>query len=132
MSITEVEITRRPRWAALVARRTVLTQVATVAIPVAVWFAPLGVASRTQHSLAILSFMILAWISESIDYAVAGLLGCVLFWALGVAKFDQAFIGFVDPTTWFMFAALLMGQIASSTTVAKRLASWVMLRVGGT
>jgi sodium-dependent dicarboxylate transporter 2/3/5 len=102
-----------------------------VLIPLCVWFAPLGAPPPTRHSLAILSFMILAWITESIDYAVAGLLGCLLFWALGVAKFDLAFSGFVDPTTWFMFAALLMGQIASSTSVAKRLASWVMLRIGG-
>ena len=132
MNTTDVAAPRSSGWTWLATRKAALAQVVTVIVPLAVWFAPVGAAPRTQHSLAILSFMILAWILESMDYAVAGLLGCLLFWALGVAKFDQAFSGFVDPTTWFMFAALLMGQIASSTTVAKRLASWVMLRVGGT
>jgi sodium-dependent dicarboxylate transporter 2/3/5 len=131
MTTTDVEKTHTSPWAPLIAQRVLLAQIATVAVPLIVWFAPLGSPLKTQHSLAILSFMILAWITESIDYAVAGLAGCLLFWVLGVAKFDLAFSGFVDPTTWFMFAALLMGQIASSTSVAKRLASWVMLRIGG-
>jgi sodium-dependent dicarboxylate transporter 2/3/5 len=137
MSTGEVETAGEPAraraapWAWFVGHRALLAQVVTLLVPLGVWFAPLGAPPRTQHSLAILTFMLLSWITESIDYAVAGLMGCVLFWALGLAKFDLAFSGFVDTTTWFMFAALLMGQIASQTTVARRLASWVMLRIGG-
>ena len=119
-------------WAPLGAYRRPLVEAITFLVPIAVWFAPLGAPPATQHALAILFFMVAAWITESVDYAVAGLFGCLLFWGLGVAKFDQAFSGFVDPTTWFMFAAMLLGQIAAKTTVARRLANWVMLRVGAT
>ena len=119
-------------WDGVLRRRVLLAQIVTVLIPIAIWFAPLGAPPATQQSLAILCFMVAAWITESVDYAVAGLIGCLLFWGLGVAKFEQAFSGFADSTTWFMFAALLMGQIAAKTTVARRLANWVMLRLGGT
>ncbi|HTI68037.1 MAG TPA: SLC13 family permease [Caulobacteraceae bacterium] len=107
-------------------------QLLTLAIPLVIWFLPLGLPREVQGTFAILAFLLIAWITESVDYAVAGLAGCFLFWVLGLAKIGVAFGGFVDSTAWFMFAALLMGQIATKTTVAKRLANQVMLRVGTT
>jgi len=35
-----------------------------------------------------------AWITRAMDYALAGLVGCFLFWALGVVRFSVAFSGF--------------------------------------
>src|ERR1043165_1479742 len=74
--------------------RQLLRRVVCVAVPLALWFAPLPVDPVTKHALAIALFMVLAWITEAVDHAVAGLIGCFLFWALGVVRFDVAFGGF--------------------------------------
>jgi anion transporter len=98
----------------------------------AFWFAPLGLAPQTQHGLAIIIFMVLAWMTQAMEFAIAGFIGCFLFWALKVVPFSQAFSGFADNTPWFLFAALLIGRIAGKSGLARRLAYSVMLRVGST
>lgn len=110
--------------------RQIMSLIATVLVPVVVWYAPLGLAANTQHGLAIMFFLLTAWITESLDYAVAGLIGCFLYWALKVVKFPTAFSGFIDTTAWFIFGAILIGQIATKSTIAKRIATAVLLRVG--
>ena len=109
-----------------------LSFIVCVLIPLAFWFAPLGLAPQTQHGLAIISFMVLAWITQAMEFAIAGLIGCFLFWALGVVRFPVAFSGFSNDTPWFLFAALLIGRVAGKSGLARRLAYSVMLRVGGT
>ena len=77
--------------------------------------------------------MVLAWITQAVDYTLAGFIGCFLFWSLGVAKFNVAFSGFADETAWFLFAALLIGLIATRSGVARAVAAYlVMLRIGTT
>jgi len=73
-------------------------QLAILAVPLAVWFAPLGLAPLAQHGLAITVFMVLGWILEVTDYAITGLIGCFLFWALGVVPIETAFSGFSNAT----------------------------------
>lgn len=107
-----------------------LRQAVTVLVPIAIWFAPLDLAPQTQHGLAIMAFMVIGWIVEVTEYAITGLVGCFLFWALGVAKIDVAFSGFADSTSWFIFAALLLGTMSSKTGIAARIANAVMRRVG--
>ncbi len=106
-----------------------LKQLFVVVVPVALWFAPLGLAPLAQHGLAITVFMVLGWIVEVTEYAIVGLIGCFLFWALGLVKIDVAFGGFSDATTWFIFAALLFGTLATNTGIAARIANAVMRRV---
>jgi anion transporter len=103
-----------------------------VLVPVAFWYAPLGLAPQTQHGLAIILFMVLAWMTQAMEFAIAGFVGCFLFWALKIVPFSQAFSGFADSTAWFLFAALLLGRIAGKSGLARRLAYSVMLRVGST
>ncbi len=103
-----------------------------VLVPLALWFAPLGLEPQTQHGLAIVCFMVLAWMTQAMEFALAGFVGCFLFWALGVTRFNVAFSGFANDTPWFLFAALLFGRIASKSGLARRLAYSVMLRVGST
>ena len=103
---------------------------ACVVVPLALWFAPLPLEPTTQHALAIASFMVLAWITEAMDHAVTGLIGCFLFWALDVVRFNVAFGGFATATPWFLLGAMLIGVVASKSWLARRLAYWVMLRVG--
>jgi sodium-dependent dicarboxylate transporter 2/3/5 len=107
-----------------------LNFVICVLIPTGLWFAPLGLAPQTQHGLAIVCFMVMAWITQVVEFAIAGLFGCFLFWALGVVRFNVAFSGFASETPWFLFAALLLGRIAGKSGLARRLTYSVMLRVG--
>ncbi len=104
----------------------------SIVIPLVIWFAPLNIAVPARHALAITSFMILAWITEAIEYALAGLIGCYLYWALGVVNFNVAFSGFATDTPWFLFGALLFGTMATKSGLARRLAFLVMRRVGST
>ena len=107
-------------------------QVLCIIVPVAIWFAPLGLAPQVQHGFAILAFMVIAWITEATEFALAGFIGCFLFWALGVVKFDVAFSGFADATAWFLFAAMLIGLVASKSGLARRIAFTIMKHVGVT
>ena len=107
-------------------------RVLCVCVPLLLWFAPLDVDARTTHVFAIAAFMILAWITEAIDYALAGFIGCYLFWALGVVPFGVAFSGFATDTPWFLFGAALFGAMATKTGLARRIAFAVMQRVGRT
>jgi anion transporter len=109
-----------------------LTFAVCVLVPIAFWYAPLGLAPQTQHGFAIILFMVLAWMTQAMEFAIAGFIGCFLFWALKVVPFSQAFSGFADNTPWFLFAALLIGRIAGKSGLARRLAYSVMLRVGAT
>src|SRR5258705_10346773 len=101
-----------------------------VALPIIIWFAPLDLEPQTQHAFAIVAFMVVAWITQALDYALAGFIGCFLFWALGVVRFPVAFSGFANDTSWFLFGALLIGAIATRSGVARRLAYTILLRVG--
>jgi solute carrier family 13 (sodium-dependent dicarboxylate transporter), member 2/3/5 len=99
-------------------------------VGVSVWLLPLGLDPAVQTAFAIALFMIVYWIQEPIDHAITALIGCYLFYALGVAKFSVAFSGFASSTPWFLFGALLMGEGASRTGLAKRLGYLVLLKVG--
>ncbi|HKE25606.1 MAG TPA: SLC13 family permease [Bryobacteraceae bacterium] len=100
------------------------------ALAILLWFAPLGLEARAQHALAIVLFMAVLWIAEPIDHGITALLGCYLFWALKVAKFETAFSGFADNTPWFLFGAMLMGEAASRSGLARRIGFAVMRLVG--
>jgi anion transporter len=106
------------------------TAAPVVAIPVVLWFLPLHLEPQAQHAIAIALFMILAWATEVMDHGLTGLIGCYLFWALGVVKFDVAFSGFADDTPWFLMGAILFGTMASKSGLAKRLAYLVTIRIG--
>jgi anion transporter len=113
-------------------RLVIVGQILCVLVPLAVWFAPLPLEPITKHGFAIVGFMVVAWITRAMDYALAGLVGCFLFWALGIVKFPVAFSGFANDTAWFLFGALLLGVIATRSGAARRLAYFIMLQVGVT
>jgi sodium-dependent dicarboxylate transporter 2/3/5 len=110
--------------------RNLFRLVPTLAVPIALWFLPLHLNPQAQHAIAIAVFMILAWATEVMDYGLTGLVGCYLFWALGIVKFDVAFSGFADDTPWFLMGAILFGTMAAKSGLARRLAYLVTIRVG--
>jgi anion transporter len=113
-------------------RIVIVGQILCILVPLVVWFAPLPLDPVTKHAFAIVGFMVVAWITRAMDYALAGFVGCFLFWALGVAKFPVAFSGFANDTPWFLFGALLLGVVATRSGIARRVAYFIMLRVGVT
>lgn len=108
----------------------VVGRVLAVVVPLAVWFAPLDLAPAAQNAIAIASGVIIAWITQAVDHALAGLMGCYLFWVLGVADFRTAFSGFSNTTPWFLFGAMLFGMMATKSGLATRLAYLVMRALG--
>jgi len=104
--------------------------VPTAVVPMIFWFLPLGLEPKAHHALAITLFMILAWATEVLDPGITGLVGCYLFWSLGVGSFDLAFSGFANDTPWFLMGAILFGTMASKSGLAKRLAYLVTIRIG--
>src|SRR5712691_874832 len=119
----------RPPHASL---RVSVGRVLCVIVPPIIWFAPLHIEPVARHGLAITSFMLLAWITEAMDYALAGLIGCYLYWALNVAPFNVAFGGFATDTPWFLLGAILFGTMATKSGLARRVAILVTQRVGNT
>ena len=127
------QVTAEPAAAgSLLAWPTVIGWVLTIALPVAMWFAPLPLDATPKHAIAITLFMIVGWAFETMEYGLTGLLGCYLFWALGVVKIDVAFSGFADDTPWFVLGAMLFGTMAAKSGLARRIAYTVMARVGTT
>jgi len=113
-------------------RLVIIGQILSVLVPLIIWFAPLPLELETKHCFAIVGFMIVAWITRAMEFALTGLIGCFLFWALGIVRFPVAFSGFANDTPWFLFGALLLGTVATRSAIARRLAYFVMLRVGVT
>jgi anion transporter len=99
-------------------------------VPFALWLSPLPIEADTKLAFAITSFMLLAWMTQVMDYAAAGLVGVALFWALGVAEPQVAFRGFTNPNTWFVFSALLIGVIASKSGLPQRVGSFIVSNIG--
>ena len=108
---------------------TAVAVILTMVVPVIVWFAPLT-SNLMRKSARVASFMIGAWITHSMDHGIAGIIGCYLFWTLGVVSFPSAFGGFSETTPWFLFAAIMFGLMATKSGLARRMAYWVMRAVG--
>jgi solute carrier family 13 (sodium-dependent dicarboxylate transporter), member 2/3/5 len=112
--------------------RTLFCALLVTLVPAALWFAPLPIDLRARHAIAICAFLILGWVTEVLDHGLTGLIGCYLFWALGVVRFDVAFSGFANDSAWFALAAMIFGILAGKSGLARRLAYRVMLRIGTT
>jgi len=96
----------------------------------AIWYAPLGLEPLPQHALAIMAFMVVYWVAEPIDHGITGLAGCFLFWALDIVDFEVAFSGFADSTPWFLYGAMLIGEAAARSGVARRIGFLVIRLIG--
>src|SRR5690349_19468726 len=104
--------------------------VAAPIVALVFWSLHLGLEPLQQKALAITVFMVLNWIASPVDHGLTALIGCYLFWALGVSRFSTAFSGFTNSTIWFLFCSLLMAEAVSRTGLAKRLGYLFMRRMG--
>src|SRR5258707_7420917 len=115
---TEAAVVVVPEAHADTSLRVNISRALCVALPVILWFAPLPIDARTKHVLAIASFMILAWITEALDYALAGFIGCHLFRALGVVPFRVAVSRLASDTPFVLLRAALLRAIATKTALS--------------
>src|SRR5579864_5551568 len=96
----------------------------------AIWLAPLPVGVSTKAAFAISAMMIIAWMTEVMEYASAGLVGLFLFWLFGISKPEVIFSGFVNDASWFYIGAVFLGTMATKTGLPQRIAGFVVNRVG--
>ena len=113
-------------------RAHALAWTVTIAVPLVIWFGPWGLEPQAQHGLALMTFVLLGWMTQILEPAIIGLTGIYLAWALGVVPFPVAFAGFANTTPWFLFGAMLFGMMAAKSGLARRLAFSVMRRIGST
>ncbi|HXH06532.1 MAG TPA: SLC13 family permease [Vicinamibacterales bacterium] len=118
--------------AGLQGRARAVAAAGMIAVPLVVWLGPWGLEPAAQHGLALMTFVILGWMTHVLDPAIIGLIGLYLAWALGVVPFRVAFAGFSNSTPWFLFGAMLFGTMATKSGLARRLAFTVMRRMGST
>jgi sodium-dependent dicarboxylate transporter 2/3/5 len=97
---------------------------------IVIWHVHLPLEPKAQHSVAIATLLIVFWITEILPHAMTGLLGCWLFWTLGVVSSRVAFAGFSSEAPWFLLGALFIGAMATESGLAKRLAYTTLSRVG--
>ncbi|HYR91167.1 MAG TPA: SLC13 family permease [Terriglobia bacterium] len=97
---------------------------------IALWYVHLPLEPNAQHSVAIATLLISFWITEILPHAITGMLGCWLFWSLGVVTPRVALGGFSSEAPWFLLGALLIGAMATESGLAKRLAYTLLSRVG--
>lgn len=97
------------------------------------WYLPPGTLETTpeaQHALAVVAFLIILWVTEVVDHGITALIGCYLFWFLGVAEFRVAFSGFTQDTPWFLYGGMLIAAVAAKTGLARRIAYNLMALLG--
>ena len=114
------------------ARLRLLKVLLCLGAPLAVMLAPLPYSHGATVAMAISAFMIMAWITEVMEYAAAGLIGLMLFWLFNVAKPAVIFSGFVNDASWFYLGAMLLGAMVSKSGLPQRIANWVISHVGVT
>src|SRR5262245_51299282 len=101
-----------------------------VGVPALVMLAPWNIADNTRAGFAISAFMIMAGMTEVMEYGSAGLVGLLLFWFFNVAKPETVFHGFVDAASWYYVGAVLLGTMATKSGLAQRIAQFVVEHVG--
>jgi anion transporter len=107
-----------------------LKAAAAFGLPLLIWLAPLPLEPNIQAAIAISAFLIIAWMTELMEYAATGLIGLMLFWAFGVADEEVIFSGFVNDTSWFLLGAMLIGAMAVKSGLPQRISNFVIGRVG--
>ena len=104
--------------------------VLVLGVGAAIWLAPFSIPANTKAALAISAMLILAWMTEVMEYASAGLVGLFLFWIFGIAKPETVFSGFVNDASWFYIGAVFLGTMATKTGLPQRIAGFVVNIIG--
>jgi len=92
-----------------------------------IWYVPMpGLSRPGSHGLAVAALTAIWWILAVMPPAFPAVLACALYFVLRVAKPVDAFSGFVSPSIWMLFFALVMAKGVERSGLGKRIASWLM------
>ena len=80
------------RRTAMTLGRSAIGALLAIAVPAAIWFAPLGADATARHALAVAAFMIVAWIASGLPHALTGMRGatCSGRWAWSRSAWPSA------------------------------------------
>jgi sodium-dependent dicarboxylate transporter 2/3/5 len=76
----------------------------------AVWSMPLALAEPAHRLAAVLTAVVVLWVSEAIPMAVTAFLGVALAVVLGVAPATEAFAPFADPLIFVFVGTFMLAQ----------------------
>lgn len=101
-----------------------------VALGAAVYFSPIVSSEVGRRAFAVTILMLVMWITEALPLSATALVGCLLFWVWANIPMPKSFSGFTSDTPWYVMGILLLGIMADTTGLAKRLAYNIVLRLG--
>ena len=93
-----------------------------VAVGLITYLLPLTPSESGRRVLGITLFIITMFITEPVHLGITGLLGCWLYWVCAGIPVAKAFSGFHTDTPWFILGVMLLGLLAETSGLAKRIA----------
>lgn len=93
---------------------------------VAVWIAPLPLATEAHRLAAIAACVVVLWITEAIPIPVTALLGSVLCILLGVASAPVVLAPYADPIIFLFLGAFVLGEAIVSSGLDRRVAAGLL------
>ncbi len=101
-----------------------------VAMGAAAYCLPISTSEVGRKVFAITILMLVMFITETVPLAVTALIGCLLFWVWARLPLSKSFSGFTNSTPWYVLGIMLLGVMAESTGLAKRMAYHIICRLG--
>jgi len=95
---------------------------------VLVWLAPLAVTPRAHTLAAIMTAVVVLWITEAIPIPVTALLGAAAAVLLGVGGAKEVFASFAHPIIFLFLGSFLLAEAMTVHGLDRRLAFWVLTR----
>lgn len=87
--------------------------------------------SAGKSTLAVLAMAVILWMTESLVFAVTGLLAVVMLVITKAMPFEQLVKdGFGNHIVMFFLGVLILSAAISSTGLLRRLTAWFMFRMG--
>jgi solute carrier family 13 (sodium-dependent dicarboxylate transporter), member 2/3/5 len=115
------------RWAG--GRRAVGLWLGPLAF-VAVLLAPLGLSTHAHRTAALVSLMLVYWVTEAVPVAATGLAVPVLAVAAGLASPREAIQAFGEPVLFLLLGAFLLAEAMRVHGLDRRVALWLLMRPG--
>jgi anion transporter len=101
----------------------------SVAVAVALWFAPLpGLSPAGHKTLVVTLFTVIWWIFNVVPPAYATLLMLLSYLMLGLATPDVVFRIWTLPLMWLIIGAFLIAAAVTKSGLAERVAYFFMIR----
>jgi anion transporter len=95
-----------------------------------IWITPIqGLSATGSKAMAIAALTAIWWIFAVMPPVFPAILACVLYYVLNVAKPSDAFAGFVSPSIWMLFFALVIAKGVDRSGIGKRIATLLMARM---